>query len=108
MTYLKRIRCGSFNLDEAISLTDLENLSYEERLNKLIPPDMFFDYPKVVLSDFYTKLCVNGCEIYQKKINTHFALNENVLLYSNENAFLGIGKILNYENGEAIKLITRL
>lgn len=108
MTSLKRLRCGNFKLDDAYKLEDLENLSFEERIMRLTPSEKLFDYPEIRLSGFYTKLCLNGCEIYQKKINTSYPLGTDVKIYSDTNKFLGTGKVLSYENGEAVKLVTRL
>ena len=51
-------------------------------------------------------LCLNGCEIYQKKIETAFETGTLVTVYG-EKGMIGIGRVSEYEEGSAIKLITR-
>ena len=107
MSSLIRTSCGSFNIDNAVTLQELEKMDEEQRLSLLIKPNQIFSYlPKVNLSIFFEKLCLNGCEIYQKKINTNFEVDEKVGVYGSE-GFIGIGQVSEYEQGSAIKLVTR-
>jgi tRNA pseudouridine55 synthase len=107
MSSLRRTSCGSFNIDNALTLDTLEKMDEEQRLSLLIKPNQIFSYlPKVNLSIFFEKLCLNGCEIYQKKINTNFEVDEKVGVYGSE-GFIGIGQVSEYEQGSAIKLVTR-
>jgi hypothetical protein len=57
-----------------------------------------FDLPA-----FYEKLCRNGCEIYQKKINTDHKIGTRVRLCDASGAFFALGEVRDYENGTAIK-----
>lgn len=109
MSSLRRIRCSQFNVVNSYKLSTLENMDEDELQSIVISPEKIFNnFGKVKLSEFYTKLILNGCEIYQNKIGTNFKINENVLVYSNSNVFLGIGCASNYEYGSAIKLKIRL
>jgi tRNA U55 pseudouridine synthase TruB len=79
-------------------------MSDEERLSLLIPIERLFDdLPAVKLPAFYEKLCRNGCEIYQKKINTDHEIGTRVRLCDASGAFFALGEVRDYENGTAIK-----
>ena len=107
MSALRRVALGDFSVEDAVTTDALEAMSEGQRLSRLIPPEKIFaHYPSVTLSDFYAKLCVNGCEIYQKKIKTDFSVGASVRVYS-QNGFLGIGNVGEYPDGTAIKLVTR-
>jgi len=108
MSSLRRTKCGNHSLDNAHTINELKEMSYEERVSLLISPNRIFDYlPKVHLDGFYEKLCLNGCEIYLKKIGKNFECGENVSVYG-ENRYLGVGRVCEYPDGAAIKLVTRL
>lgn len=109
MSSLKRTKCSSFLLENAYAISDLENMTDEEKEKALLKPNEIFpSYPKVRFSEFYTKLSLNGCEIYQNKIGTSYAENSYIFVYSFENKLLGLGKVEKYDGGLAIKLKVRL
>jgi len=107
MSSLRRTKCGKHSIEDAHTIEELKEADEKTLLSFLMPPDQIFGYlPKVQIRGFFEKLCLNGCEIYQKKIKTDFEKDSIVAVYG-ENGMLGIGKVSDYEEGSAIKLITR-
>ena len=81
-------------------------MSENERFSLLIPTEsLFSNLGRVKLPAFYEKLCRSGCEIYQKKIKTDFALGERVRICDEKSDFFALGEVREYENGTAIKAI---
>ena len=106
MATLERTEAGGFSIEDSITISELEELSLDERISRLMPTEsLFSDLPAVSLPLFYEKLCRNGCEIYQKKIGSHFEIGERVRITDHENSFFAIGEVREYENGSAIKAI---
>ncbi|MBE6542021.1 MAG: tRNA pseudouridine(55) synthase TruB [Ruminococcaceae bacterium] len=69
MSSLVRTRTGSFTLDKAVSIEELDNMSSEERMELPIPVESLFEeLPLVNVSDFYAKLVRGGTNLYQKKL----------------------------------------
>ena len=105
MKTLERTEAGGFGLGSAITVSDLEEMSYEERISLLLPTEeLFSDLEKVSLPAFYEKLCRSGCEIYQKKISSRFPVGTRVRIYGS-NGFFALGEVREYEQGDAIKAI---
>lgn len=105
MAALERLEAGGFSIDASVSISELEQMSTEERLDRLIPTEsLFVSLPTVVLSGFYERLCRNGCEIYQKKIKTSFPEGQRVRLYGDD-GFFALGEVKEFEEGSAIKAI---
>ena len=108
MSALCRYSSGGFTLDGAVTPEELEALSSEERTAKLIPAEELFpELEKITLPDFYARLCLCGCEIYQKKIGTSFTCGERVRVYTKD-GFAGVGEVKQYPDGTAIKLFMRV
>ncbi|MCR5456617.1 MAG: tRNA pseudouridine(55) synthase TruB [Clostridiales bacterium] len=107
MSSLRRTKCGNHSIENAHTLEELKASDEIILRSFLMPPDQIFsNLPKVSIHGFFEKLCLNGCEIYQKKINTSFETGTLVSIYG-EKGLLGIGRVSEYEEGSAIKLITR-
>ena len=106
MATLTRVAAGAFGIENALTLEELGEMSMEQRLGQLLPTERLFDeYPVVTLPDFYYRLCVNGCEIYQKKIKTDLSLGARVRLYSPNGDFFALGEVREYPDGAAIKAV---
>ena len=106
MTTLERTYAGGFSIDDAVSISELEQTSEEERLSRLIPTESLFEeLPKVCLSEFFEKLCRGGCEIYQKKIRTSLPVGKRVRIADKDGKFFALGEVKEYEDGSAIKAI---
>lgn len=106
METLLRTRVGDFKLSESHTIEELEAMSEDERISLLLPVEkLFYSLSSVYLPEFYEKLCRNGCEIYEKKIKTHFSVGERVKLYSEKGDFFALGEVREYPDGTAIKAI---
>ena len=106
MAELRRVDAGGFSLDLAHTVSELEEMTAEERLALLAPVEsLFTSLPRVCLSEFFEKLCRGGCEIYQKKIRSSFSVGERVRICDSKGNFFALGEVLEYEVGSAIKAI---
>lgn len=105
MSALRRTKSGNFTLKNAHTVADIEKMSIEERASLLVPTEeLFCDLRVATLSDFFSRLCRSGCEIYQKKIGTSFDLGERVRI-CDKNGFFALGEVREYPDGSAIKAI---
>ena len=105
MTELTRTQSGNFDIENAYTVEQLEKMSLEDSQALLSPVESLFEEaPKVILPDFYARLCRSGCEIYQKKINTNLE-NENFVRICDKNGFFALGQVKEYPDGSAIKSI---
>ena len=106
MTELERREAGGFAIENSHTVGELEEMSAEQREALLIPTEeLFKTLPQVRLESFYEKLSRNGCEIYQKKIKSHFELGERVRMLNASGEFYALGEVREYEDGSAIKAI---
>ena len=106
MAALERTQTGGFSLNESHSIAELEAMSEDERLACLIPTERLFDeLPAVALPEFFEKLARSGCEIYQKKIRTDFAVGQRVRLCRADGRFFALGEVRDYADSSAIKAI---
>ena len=105
MKTLMRAEAAGFTLDDAITLTELEALTPEEREKRVLPIEVVFKkYRKITLSDFFSRLAHSGLEIYLKKINESAEVGEKISLYD-KNGFFALGEVREYEDGLAVKPI---
>ena len=106
MATLCRSRAGDFSIDQAYTLSEIEERSQEEREALLLPiAELFTSLPEVRLPAFFEKLSRSGCEIYQKKIRSSFEVGQRVRLSTADGKFYALGEVREYENGSAIKSI---
>ena len=105
MSSLERTRSGSFDINNAYTICELENMTPEQRASIVRPVEtLFSSLPAVTLDDFYARLCRSGCEIYQYKIKTAYPVDE-FLRICDKNGFFALGKVREYESGSAIKAV---
>lgn len=105
MSQLERTKSGGFKLENAYTIAQLENMTMEERIELIQPiEELFLEAPSVVLSDFYSKLCHSGCEIYQKKIKTSYPVDKFIRI-CDEDGFFALGQVKDYPDGTAIKAL---
>lgn len=105
MSALCRTEASGFTLSEAITLSELEALSEEERQKRVYPTAYLFrDKRQVTLPDFFARLAHSGLEIYLKKIGENIPLGTLVTLYDRD-GFFALGEVREYEGGMAIKPI---
>ncbi len=107
MKTLCRASASGFTLDDAHTLTELENMTDREREECIFPVEYIFrDLDEVRLPAFFAKLAHSGLEIYLHKINLDLPEGTRVRL-SDENGFFALGEVREYESGLAIKPIRR-
>ena len=105
MKTLCRASASGFTLDDAHTLTELENMSETEREACVFPVEYIFrKYSEVKLSAFFARLAHSGLEIYLKKINLDLPIGTLVRL-SDDKGFFAIGEVREFEQGKAIKPI---
>ena len=113
MYSLERIQCGDYTKVTSIKIGELEKLFLEGRqdeIEKLLLPveDLFKHLPKVKLPEFYTKLCLSGCEIYLKKLKIDESFFEKsqgeCRVYTFDNKFIGNAFVKDYPDGKAVKV----
>ena len=106
MAELDRTQVAAFCKEDSVTVSELEEMSIDDRIKHLIPTEHLFDaYPAVKLSNFFEKLCRSGCEIYQKKIGTSFDIGMRIRICSESGKFFALGEIREYPNGSAIKAL---
>ena len=105
MKTLERTAAGAFTLEGAYTLSQIEEMTEEERYALLRPTEeLFSDLDKVHLPEFFEKLAHSGLEIYQKKIGTNYPVGTRVRIYGKE-GFFALGEVREYGDGTAIKPI---
>ncbi len=103
MASLVRTKTGKFTLDDAVTMEELDNMTFEERLTLPKPVEtLFLDLPVVNVSDFYAKLFRNGTELYQKKLKMSFP-DGQLIRIRNRGEFIALGRAAEGENGAMIK-----
>ena len=103
MSSLRRIKSGSFDVADALTLDECRSMFYEELCSRLIDTEsLFCDLPAVRPEGFFLHLCKSGAELYQKKINTAFDIGQRVRLYDGD-GFFALGEVREFEEGTAIK-----
>lgn len=105
MKTLCRASASGFTLGDAITLTELERLSEEERQGRILPVETVFEkYPKLTLPPFFAKLAGSGLEIYLKKIGLSADEGQLFRLYG-EGGFFAVGEVRLFDEGLAVKPI---
>ncbi|MBQ9085553.1 MAG: tRNA pseudouridine(55) synthase TruB [Clostridia bacterium] len=104
MASLERRKAGDFTLEQSHTIDELEQMTIEERWDRLIPTEsLFASLPEVCLPEFYERLCRSGCEIYQKKLRVDLPIGQRVRLASHKGDFFALGEVREYPEGSAIK-----
>lgn len=105
MKTLCRASASGFTLADAHTLTELENMTEEERDACVFPVEYIFrDLPEVKLPPFFARLAHSGLEIYLKKIDLDIKTGTRVRLFDAE-GFFAIGEVREFDEGRAIKPI---
>ncbi len=106
MATLRRVETGGFALADCHTLDALNDMDDAARAALLVPTESLFStLPAIRLPAFFEKLARSGCEIYQQKIGTNFALGTRVRLCAADGTFFALGEIRDFENGSAAKPI---
>lgn len=105
MKTLCRTEASGYVLSESRTLDEIEAMSEAERLTLVKPTEnVFSKYPRVTLSDFFSRLAHSGQQIYLKKIGESLDAGALVRLYD-VSGFFALGEVREYEDGLAIKPI---
>lgn len=89
LTELRRIRTGSFKIEDAIKVSDFEKLSLDEIKEKILPMDLaLIDFKRIDIPKSFCEKFIMG-QFYKLKEKLN---DENYRVYSEDN-FLGIGEI---------------
>lgn len=103
MSALERTRSGSFTLENAFTIEELEEMTIEERASHVMPTEeLFLECPEINVNDFYAKLIRGGTELYQKKLGTCHDIGQFVRIKHN-NQFIALGQVANFESGSAVR-----
>lgn len=105
MAALCRTEAAGFGIEAAVELSALEALSPEERARLVRPTEeIFANYVKIYLQDFFARLARNGLEIYLKKIGAALPIGERVALFD-KTGFFALGEVQSFGGEAAIKPI---
>ena len=92
MASLVRTRTGKFTLDDCVTVEDLDNMTYEERLTLPKPVEsLFTDLDEINIPDFYAKLVRGGTPLYQKKLRRSFE-DGTLGRIRNRDVFIALGR----------------
>ena len=91
---MERTRVGEFHIEDALKLSEIENIKANEKLEeKVIPVEKFFlSYRKITVTNQFKKLIDNGNPFYLNMIKEKetYEDKEQVRVYSEEGKFFGI------------------
>ncbi len=105
MKTLKRKSASGFTLEDAHTISELAEMTEEEREGCVFPVEYVFrDKKEVILPDFFAKLARSGLEIYLHKICESIPVGELVRL-SDKDGFFALGEVKMFEDKPAIKPI---
>lgn len=91
MFSLQRTRVGSFTLDQALTLTDIQSMSSDSHAEALLPVDtLFSQYPEIYLSQKQKSKCQNGAAFATDALNGFYRI------YDADHSFMMLGRA---ENG---------
>ena len=101
----RRSACG-FDLEQSVTVDEIEVLSMQERLSLLIPSEQLFaDLPRLTLSDFYDRLILNGCAVALKKLRLELPVGARLRLCHPQGDFFALGEVVKTEEGSALRSI---
>ncbi len=106
MASLERREACGFLLEEAHTLGELEEMTPDERIARLVPTESLFrDLPALSLPPFFERLSRGGCEIYLSKLGIHLPIGTRVRLCKANGQFFALGEVKEYPDGPAAKAI---
>ena len=106
MATLERTEACGFSIEQAHTITELEEMTIEQRQDLLIPTEhLFDDLPPIKLSEFYERLIRNGCAVQQKKLKCNFPALQRVRLYDPTDTFFALGEVVDTDDGLSVKAI---
>ncbi len=105
MKTLCRASASGFTLEEAYTISELEEMTDAERSSVILPVERVFEkYPEVVLPDFFSRLAHSGLEIYVSKLKMTTKVGK-IYRLKDRNGFFAVGEVREFDDGLAIKPI---
>lgn len=99
MESLLRTRAGSFSLDTALKLSEIEKVRDEGKIDDiLVKVDDLFDYEKIHIKPESDKAVHNGNVFYKRDIVEEKAVKGYSLVYDSSGLFMGIYEFVKAEN----------
>ena len=106
MAALERTEACGFSISQAHTISELEDMTAEERISLLIPTERLFDpLPCVKVSEFHERLIRSGCAVLQKKLKCDLTLSQQVRICDANGNFFALGEIVETEEGLAVKSV---
>jgi tRNA pseudouridine55 synthase len=106
MESLRRAKAGSFALCDTVTLEELEKMSKEQRVHALQSVEtLFYDWDKLCLTPFFSRLARNGCELYLDKLGVQAPVGKRFSLYREEDGFFAVAEVQSFAEGDALKVI---
>lgn len=93
LTELRRTKACSFALADCVALTDLENLSYDELLTKVIPIQNALNYRKIFITFEQAQRFRNGVALPLKTITLPELRDEELVKVFSDDNFVGLGMV---------------
>ena len=91
MESLLRTRVGTFSLDTALTLSEVEKVRDENKLDEiLVSVDELFDYEKLHMKPETDKSVHNGNIFFARDTLENKKIKGNVLVYDSTGLFVGI------------------
>lgn len=102
MQSLIRTKTGQFTLADCVTVEELDNMTFEERLQLPKPVESLFEeLPAVNIPEYYVKLVRGGTNLFQKKLKVEFEDGTLVRLRSH-GEFIALGRAGTDETGKAV------
>ena len=108
MAALRRMAASGYPVSACRTPEELAAMEPAARVACLLPVEtLFSDLPRLSLSEFHTKLCRSGCELYQTRLNLRqpYPTGARLRLYGADGTFFALGEVRDYPDGTAIKMI---
>lgn len=106
MAALERRQACGFSLDQSVTLSELEALTPEQRMARLIPTEQLFVHlPAVTLPAFYDRLIGSGCAVALSKLRLCLGVGERVRLCHSDGRFFALGEAVDTQEGVCLKAI---
>lgn len=98
MAFLVRTKAGNFDIENALTLEEIKEMSQEGTLEKKLTSidEVLQNYDRVCLNEMDTKRFLNGG--FVSVMNRAFISSQKIRVYGHDGAFLALGKIVSDRN----------
>lgn len=99
MESLERIKVGRFNIEDSLSLSQIEQYVLDKQIEQYILPvdEALIDYKKIVVKNHFSKLLYNGNPLELKMLvdNYELKIDDLVRVYDEDGTFIAIYQLKN-------------